>query len=409
MAGHAARQWRSVQALRGVAALMVVAFHALEQWRESHPLAGLQRPGAWPGDAPAAGAAWPNGAAGVDLFFVISGVVMIAASGRLAGRADGWRVFLRRRAERIVPLYWLATAVKLALALCLPSLARHTRPDWVNTACSFLFLPAANAAGEIRPVLPAGWTLSFEMLFYLVFAAGLALRPRDGLRGVVLRVVLPALLVLSLAGLARTPGLPAVAVLADPLVLEFGAGAALGLWVLHLADKPARRPAGILGPALLAVAAALALVRLPAGTPWWRVLDWGGPAALLVAALLALERRDVVPWPRALLRLGDASYAIYLAHGFVLGGLAALHLPAAWMLLTAAAVLSTAAGLVVHTGIERPIAAWFAHRRTGGTRARQVASKEAWALPPLPIPMAQVGHRNLGAAPPRPAKGRGAL
>ncbi|MGI4977887.1 MAG: acyltransferase family protein [Janthinobacterium lividum] len=401
MPGHAARQWCSMQALRGVAALMVVAFHALEQWHEAHPTHGPQRPDAWPGAVPAAGPAWPNGAAGVDLFFVISGVVMIAASARLAGRADGWRVFLCRRAERIVPLYWLATAAKLALALCVPSLARHTRPDWVNTACSFLFLPAANAAGEIRPVLPAGWTLSFEMLFYLVFAAGLALRPRDGLRGVVLRVVLPALLVLSLAGLARAPGWPAVAVLADPLVLEFGAGAMLGLWVLHPTGKPARAPAAILGLVLLAIAAALALVWLPAGTPWWRALDWGGPATLLVAALLALERRGTVRWPHALLRLGDASYAIYLAHGFVLGGLAALHLPAAWTLLAAAMALSTAAGLAVHGGIERPIAAWFARRRTGGT-GRQQASMGS---PSAGLPTAQAGCRNLWPATPKPAKG----
>ena len=78
-------------------------------------------------------------------------------------------------------------------------------------------------------------------------------------------------------------------------------------------------------------------------------------------------------WPPALLRLGDASYAIYLAHGFVLGALAALHLPAAWMLLAAALALSTAAGLAVHHWVERPIAAWFARRRTGEAH-RQEAS-----------------------------------
>ncbi|MGI3777160.1 MAG: acyltransferase family protein [Janthinobacterium lividum] len=355
-----------MQALRGVAALMVVAFHALEQWRDAHPAPGPRLPGTW-----------PNGAAGVDLFFVISGVVMIAASARLVGRADGWRVFLWRRMERIVPLYWLATAAKLALALLVPSLARHTRPDWINTVCSFLFLPAANAAGEIRPVLPAGWTLSFEMLFYLVFAAGLALRPRDGLRGVVLRVVLPALLALSLAGLARAPGWPAPTVLADPLVLEFGAGALLGLWLLRPADRPAPAPTTTIGLALLAAAAALALACLPAGTPWWRALDWGGPAALLVAALLALERRDAVRWPRALRHLGDASYAIYLAHGFVLGALAALHPPAAWMLLAAALALSTAAGLAVHHAIERPVAVWIARQQASmGAAQTRKGSKD---------------------------------
>ncbi len=366
MSGHAARQWRSVQVLRGVAALMVVAYHALEQWRDGRPAPATQPAAVWPGGFSAPGAPWPNGAAGVDLFFVISGVVMIAASARLVARPDGWRVFLRRRVERVAPLYWLATTAKLALAVLVPSLARHTRPGWANTVCSYLFLPAANAAGEIRPVLPVGWTLSFEMLFYLVFAAGLALRPRDGLRGVVLRTVLPTLAVLSLAGLARAPDWPAITVLADPLVLEFGAGATLGLWLLRPPAPAASAPAMTAGLVVLAAAAALALAGLPAGTPWWRALDWGGPATLLVAGLLALERRVAVPWPRPLLLLGDASYAIYLAHGFVLGGLGALHLPSAWMLLAAALSLSTIAGLIVHHRVERPIAAWLVRRRTTG-------------------------------------------
>ncbi len=417
MSGHVARQWRSVQVLRGVAALMVVAYHALEQWRDARATPPL--PAAWvPGSSKYSGA-WPNGAAGVDLFFVISGVVMIAASASLVGRPDGWRVFLRRRVERVAPLYWLATTAKLALALAVPSLARHTRPDWANSVCSYLFLPAVNAAGETRPVLPVGWTLSFEMLFYLVFAAGLALRPRDGLRGVVLRAVLPTLAALPLVGLARAPGWPAVTVLADPLVLEFGAGAVLGLWLLR---PPAREPGGCAGTAglvLLAAAAALALFGLPAGTPWWRALDWGGPATLLVAASLAVERRAAVVWPRPLLRLGDASYAIYLTHGFVLGGLAALHLHAAWMLLMAAMALSTLAGLAVHHVVERPVTAWLAHLRTAAEPADAVSrsrSRGRWPDVGLPGSKPELSlrrpfqwpkgrHRNLRPATPSPAKG----
>jgi len=140
------------------------------------------------------------------------------------------------------------------------------------------------------------------------------------------------------------------------------------LWLLRPPGRPMRAPAAVPGLALLATGAAVALAWLPAGTPWWRALDWGGPAALLVASLLALEQREAVRWPRALLRLGDASYAIYLVHGFVLGALAAVpRVPSAWVLLAAALALSTAAGLAVHHGVERPIAAWFARRRAGGT------------------------------------------
>ena len=365
MTWHAGRQWRSVQALRAFAALLVVAYHALEQWRETHSAVPPPR------------VAWPNGAAGVDLFFVISGVVMIVASTRLATRPGGWRVFLWRRVERVAPLYWLATTAKLALVLAAPALSSHAWPGWSSVVCSYLFLPAANAGGEIRPVLPVGWTLSFEMLFYLVFAAGLAMRPAGGLRGVVLRVVLPALCALSLLGLARTPAWPAVSVLADPLVLEFGAGAVLGLWLLRAPSPAPPRRAVTAAWLLLAAVATLALLALPAGTPWRRALDWGGPATLLVAASLAVERSGRLRLPGWLLRLGDASYAIYLVHGFVLAALAALHLPAAWALLGAALGVSGGAGLAVHCWVERPIAAWLAGRRTVSVAAGGLRSDRA--------------------------------
>ncbi len=349
----ALRHWQSVQALRAVAAVLVVAYHAVELWRAGHPRIG----------------SWSNGAAGVDLFFIISGFVMIVASARLAERPDGGRVFLRRRLERVVPLYWLATTAKLALVVVAPALAHHARPGWTGILCSYLFLPSHDAEGLVRPLLPVGWTLWFEMMFYLVFAAGLALRPPDGLRGVATRVVLPTLGCIAAASLFRRPGWPAIGALASPLTLEFAAGVLLGL---AASRAPATPPSdrALAAASCLAVVSLLALVALPAGTPWWRTLDWGGPAAVLVAASLVIERADRLHWPRWLLRLGDASYAIYLAHGFVLAGLGTLHLASLPTLLTAALVLSVAAGLIAHHAIEQPLAAWFAGSREAGVTAQ---------------------------------------
>ena len=52
----------------------------------------------------------------------------------------------------------------------------RTSLDFNFVAGSYLFLPVTDSAGHFRPVLPVGWTLTYEFLFYLLFAAALAMR-----------------------------------------------------------------------------------------------------------------------------------------------------------------------------------------------------------------------------------------
>ena len=148
--------FRSIQALRAVAALLVVLYHAFELW-------GL-RVDAW-----APGVKWTNGASGVDIFFAISGFVMVISSRRLADKLGAWRVFLRHRVIRIVPLYWLLTTLKILGVVLLPDFIIRTSVDFYSVAASYLFLPVVDTAGNFRPVLPVGWTLTYEFLFYLFF------------------------------------------------------------------------------------------------------------------------------------------------------------------------------------------------------------------------------------------------
>src|SRR5271168_1999681 len=194
---------RMVQALRAAACLLVVIYHA----RLAAGGANTIR-------------SWPNGAAGVDLFFVISGYVMVASSTELMARPDGWRVFLARRLRRIVPLYWLLTAAKLAVTELVPALTPHTRPTWWNVCASLAFIPARDAAGFIRPVLPVGWSLNFELFFYALFAVALALRLSP-------LWLTPVLAGVAAAGSFYTPTWPAPLILANGMVLEFAAGVAL--------------------------------------------------------------------------------------------------------------------------------------------------------------------------------------
>jgi peptidoglycan/LPS O-acetylase OafA/YrhL/glycosyltransferase involved in cell wall biosynthesis len=321
-----------IEALRAAAAMAVVAYHAAE-------MPGLRLGGK-------ATSVLQNGAAGVDIFFVVSGFVMVISARRLRGRGDAARRFVAARVRRIVPLYWLCTGVKiLAVAAAPLAVARPAISVWF-CAGSLLFLPVHDAAGQFKPVLPVGWTLSFEALFYGLFAAALALRQPPA-------VWVPPLLAVLAAVLPQLGG--PVAELGNPIILEFAFG--IGLAVLWM--RGWRLP-GSAAWTVLGVAVAL-LVGVPKLALGSRVLSWGLPAAALLAAVVSLEARLAPLFAKPVLGLGGASYAIYLTHGFVLAGLGAAlaHAPqgARWgvAVLPAALAASAAFGWLVHVTIERKL------------------------------------------------------
>ena len=332
-------QIRSVQGLRAIAALFVVAFHSTVLWHDR-----------FDSSAPR----WENGNAGVDLFFVISGFIMVISSGRLLTAPGGWRRFLVLRLVRITPMYWLATTAKLAALAALPTLAIHSRPNAWNTVASYLFIPSRDAAGVVRPVLDVGWTLSFEMLFYLVFAASILVRKN------VLSVVTPVMLLLAAASPVVAGRGSAIDTLADPIVLEFVLGLAIGQMAARL------RRSTSAGWELVAVLGLTCLAAIPTDGRWERVGIWGLAAAVTLAASVACE-----PWcgpriPNLAVKIGESSYSLYLTHGFILPviGVLAVRLSLRGtglgvFLILCSLVVSTAAGLVVYQFVEVPVTGWL--------------------------------------------------
>lgn len=289
-------QYTGIQTLRFVAAMLVVLMHTTEAM-------SLRLSAAAPAHY------WTGGSAGVDIFFVISGFVMaISTAGTPSGsqsRLNAAWIFMRRRLLRIAPLYWFYTLLKVALVLALPSLALRSSIDSWHFTASLLFIPARSPWGLTQPVLPVGWTLNFEMLFYALFATAIALGlPRIGF----------CLLVFLLIFLARQFAAPAVLLnfYGQSLVFEFILG--MGVAHVHL-NYP--RPAPLAG--LLAALAGMAVMF---GIDWSGSMDrlstWGVGAALIVLGAVWLE-----PWIARLRAasqlsfLGDASYSIYLSHTFV--------------------------------------------------------------------------------------------
>lgn len=324
----------NIQALRALAAFMVVCVH----------LQVLATMAGGPANLTDAGNA------GVDLFFVISGFIMVFTTGR---KPQGPLPFLGSRLRRIAPLYWIVTLAVFAVARLAPSLIQNTPSDPGRLAASLLFLPAPRLDGTLRPVVFVGWTLNFEMAFYVLFAFGL-LAPRSRL-GV---LATAGVLVLAVAwGWIAKPASPVLGFYTTPMIIEFGLGMLLGVAWPHLkAPKAAAWP--LAGAALAAFGVMLAAPWLWPGSE--RLFAFGLPATVIVAAALALERQGrAVRWPW-LMALGAASYAIYLSHFFVtqavilLARKAALHGPAEIAAAAAVSLLGVAAaGYALHRTIEQ--------------------------------------------------------
>jgi peptidoglycan/LPS O-acetylase OafA/YrhL len=282
---------KSIQVLRAVAAFGVLTLHAATE-----KITFL-------GGEPGPFRNFLLGAAGVDLFFVISGFVMVYSSESLFGRTDGPRKFFLRRLARIAPLYWAVT-----IAIILYIYAVHGRVLWdiytpASLVASFLFWPYPRVDGFAFPVHLLGWTLNFEMFFYAVFAAAIMLPRRAAIAVIV--VVFAALVTL---GRHVTLPLP-FQFWANSIILEFCYGMVIALLYREGVRLP-RAAAWALGAAAVAGFAA-------AATPnsEWRVLFWGLPSAALVASC-ALSESTWRPGPagRFFGLLGDASYSLYLVH-----------------------------------------------------------------------------------------------
>ena len=351
-----------VQVLRAAAALMVVAFHATSN---------LSSAGAGRGFTSLPRLEWGN--AGVDLFFLVSGFVMVWTTRNRWTQPHAWRDFLGKRAARILPLYWLLTTAKIILVLALPALFRGTHLQPWNTVASYLLIPSYDAEGRVNPVITAGWTLCFEVAFYYVFAVSLALRRRP------IVFVTPLLGALGALGALRAAASGALASLIDPLLLEFLAG----MWIAELTRRGRvhGRPAPLLALLATGLGAWLATSFLPPTEAHaWRALVWGGPAALVLYAAVALEPyanfRKV--WP--MLVVGDASYSIYLTHVLVLppvvGRLRTLDLPpagqwAAWMgVLALGAVMGVLVWWLVERNLARAVQALGRPARVAGPGPR---------------------------------------
>jgi exopolysaccharide production protein ExoZ len=333
----------NLQALRGVACLLVVACH-LPWWH-----GGYGGP-----DLPAV--AVPVrliGAAGVDLFFVLSGFVITWVNEPALGRPGRMLGYLGRRLWRVYPAYWLCWAGAAALLWWqVPPEVRQILPPHFgpsNVARRLLLLPSY----QIHPVLPQAWSLSFEVAFYLAFAVFFVL-PR--------RAFLPLIAAWAGAVIFVPHPVSPASLLLDSRVLEFLLGCAAAFALRRVDRLPGRSllaigAAGFVGGGLVE---AFQFSQAPLDH-LIRPLALGVPSVLLVFGAVAAERARRVSLPRWLQIVGDASYSIYLVHLPVFTCDRTIfrdwgsHLGMDLLHIAAVAVAGLGGGFLVHFAAERPL------------------------------------------------------
>ncbi len=342
----------NIQFLRAFAALSVVIFHTNFSFRngvhtEFHAVA---------------------------IFFVISGFIMTYIS-----RNDP-AGFFYNRCVRIVPLYALLTLVLFFWKLkaqfpydIFGYLAgEEGRGAGLTLAAllkSLLFIPYENSAGLWRPINAVGWTLNLEMYFYVLFSVALVLSKRLApaiVGGVVLAV--------DLSGSACAGDV--CAFYAQPITIYFVLGiAAYYLWRASAPwlEKQSRA-------LLIQIAAAFAvfffgwhlLPELSESLGNWLVslINYLLPF-LVVAAALSLHTAETrLSW-KPVLVLGEASYALYLVHIFIIGQLRSMGYSVDAQIISTGVVmiLSSFAAIFLHYLVERPITRYFHSSRAGRGRA----------------------------------------
>ena len=274
------RRYDSIQLLRGIAAVFIIFEHIR----------------------------FLNcGAFGVDIFFCISGFMMMLST------ASGMENYWIKRLTRILPLYYLMTCFTFVCLIALPGMFEVSKADPVQFIKSLCFIPFDIGGGVIQPLMRVGWTTNYEMFFYLVFyiAGKLSAKYRGLLCSIFLvalstlvRVLSPDSLILGFYG--------------DGVVLEF----VLGIGAFYICRQiferkeagKLKKAEGIIGLIIAAgIFAVLAITKHSVyRIGFCRELIWGLPAMLIVTGTFTAGL--FLKAPKALAVIGNMSFSIYLIH-----------------------------------------------------------------------------------------------
>lgn len=270
----------SIQALRGISAIFIVLEHVRFL---------------------------SCGAFGVDIFFCISGFMIMLSTQRDASH------FLGKRLIRVIPFYYLMTLVTFLALLLIPDLFAQTKANPIFLLKSLLFIPFDIGGGTLQPLMRVGWTVNCEIFFYLIF--WLAMKLNHQYRGFICGCIL--LLLIGLAQMLPLDFAPLI-FYGDPVMADF----LLGILCYHIAKgifkwRTTNKLPGFCSAfcLLLIVVCFMGLIATKPGidiSGFRRPLFWGIPAAIIVLSAFTVGLS--LKTPRSLVQLGDISFSLYLVH-----------------------------------------------------------------------------------------------
>ncbi len=279
----------SIQVLRGVAAFSVLLFHIGASWVTQFHLFEKN--------------ILYVGASGVDLFFVICGFIACYTTREI--RHQNIKHYLIKRFVRITPLYWGLTLALGGILFLLPNFIAETTLSWANLFKSLSFIPYDRGDGKLYPILYLGWTLNYEIFFYLLFALSLIIgNTRMLFAGIIIAL-------LGITGQIFKPEFAIGKFYTNLIMIEFIFGGLIYfLYARHTHILKMLIP-------FWPVFALLLIVQNHFIFDLHRTWKWGIPAALLFSSISVITISQKRNW-KWLIKLGDISYSLYLTHPFVI-------------------------------------------------------------------------------------------
>jgi exopolysaccharide production protein ExoZ len=253
----------------------------------------------------------PFGTFGVDIFFVISGFIIVWIT------ENNCDQFFVKRLVRILPMYWLFTFGISSVAYFLPSALRSATFDINHIVASLLFIPYWTEGTGFAPILGLGWTLNFEMAFYLIFYISLLISHKY-------RALISSLFIFSIFYLLNSNEFynefsPFV-FYSNGLWFEF----IFGMFVALIFRKYQNFEINFFyfcGVSFLSLSG-LVYLQLNSLSIAPRFAQFGFLSMILVIAFIGFEKgflRLGNGLKKTILWMGEVSYPLYLIHSYVIG------------------------------------------------------------------------------------------
>jgi exopolysaccharide production protein ExoZ len=285
-----------IQVLRGAASLLVVLYHTSANVSNNFNTEFF-------------GSIFFFGSSGVDIFFVLSGFIITYTSYKNLGSPGKLGQFLVRRVVRIFPVYWIIISFFLLTQIIFPAFYRtHFDLSFANIAASYFLLP-----GHVM-INGVSWSLSYELFFYFLFALAFLI-PRKRWAFALFMIYAFVIIILYATGYELQGTDNWVHLVLSPMNVEFFLGVLAAVSVPKLSEKVSV-PFILVGIILFLLGSTFIDLQKTELHPdlYLRVVLFGPASFFIITGIVKFELNNKINVHNLFLKLGEASYSLYLIH-----------------------------------------------------------------------------------------------